>query len=113
MIMWVNDVVSSLGKVIPMRVESFTRGWCCLKHEIEFGPEEFDLVTIPVQLSQHQRPEQTLRAVYNVFTQAAKQSGQHKIIHFKANPTEIVVALQKIPKEDATGKLNVDLEFFF
>ena len=80
-----------------------------MKHELEFGPEELVLVTIPVHLELHQNDEKTLRAVYNVVVQEAKQSGQHKIIHFKADPTKVVLALQEIPKEDPTGRLNVDL----
>ena len=107
--MWIDDAVYSLNKVVPMKLEDKTSGWCCLKHELEFGPEELELVSISFKLAPHHQPENILRAVYDVFVKYARQSGQHKIVHFDVNPTNSVIALQKIPKEDTTGRLNVEL----
>ena len=92
-----------------MKLEGKTSGWCCLKHELEFGPEELELVTVSFKLAPHHQPENILRAVYDVLVKKAKHSGQHKIVHFNVNPTRAVIALQKIPKEEATGRLNVEL----
>lgn len=65
------------GTVTIERVE---KGYCCLAHEIEFGPVELDLIKVnmPLPLGSDKK---SAKLIYDVIVAEARSVGLHKVVH--------------------------------
>lgn len=106
---WIEEMIPKLQTVLDCELGSYSRGWCCTKHELEFSPEELELCSISVSFRQHQHPEELLRVVYKIARHEA-QSAKYVVVHMRADQTGFVLAVKprkEVPDDE--GELNVPL----
>lgn len=79
---WLDTALRRLNFIMEgeISVADTDRGYCCLAHEIEFGPVELDLVKVsmPLPLGSDKKSG---KLIYNVIVAEARAAGQHRVVH--------------------------------
>jgi len=73
------------------------RGYCCLAHEIEFGPVELDLVRVSMPLPLGSDKE-SAKLIYNVIVAEARSSGQQRVVHMMMDRDGFLLSLAPYKK---------------
>ena len=94
---WLRKTLLLLGKLLSkdFQVAGVESGYCCLKHELEFGPTELELVRVSIHPGDVSKP--LGRDVYNVIVQEAGRASKHKVVHLSMYPDGFLVALKPYP----------------
>lgn len=80
-----------------IKVVETDRGYCCLAHEIEFGPVELDLVRVSMPALPGM-DERLGRLIYKVLVQEARSAGRHRVVHMEMNADGFQLALSPVDK---------------
>jgi hypothetical protein len=72
-------------------------GYCCLKHELEFGPVELDLfrVSMPLPLGADREDG---KLIYDVVRAEARSAAKHRVIHMIMDPDGFQISLAPYKK---------------
>jgi hypothetical protein len=91
---WLEVALKRLGFIMEgdVGVEDTDKGYCCLKHEIEYGPVELDLIRVSMPLPPGSDREFG-KLVYNVIMQEAKSAAKHTVVHVTMDGDGFQIAL--------------------
>ena len=96
---WLVAALERLNFVLvgDAEVTETSRGYCCLKHELEFGPVELELFRVSLPLPPGSDRESGKR-IYDVIVQEAKSAAKHKVAHMLMDQDGFLLALTPYKK---------------
>ena len=99
---WLGTALKRLSFLLgEMEIVSSSKGYCCMKHELEFGPVELDMF----QISFPSMDPEVGKLIHDVLMQEARSAAKHRVIHMRgsADGFDLSIAPYK-PRKPWKGK---------